>query len=30
MAVGGKTVLLRVLGSTERVGNAYTLKVEFP
>jgi hypothetical protein len=28
-AVGGKTVLVRLVGSTERVANAYTLKVEF-
>ena len=28
--VGGKPVLLRVVGSTERAANAYTLKVEFP
>ncbi len=28
--VGGKQVLLRVVGSTERAANAYTLKVEFP
>lgn len=27
---GGGTVLVRVTGSTERVSNAYTLKVEFP
>ena len=28
-AVGGKQVLIRVVGSTERAANAYTLKVEF-
>ncbi len=28
-AVGGKQVLMRVVGSTERAANAYTLKVEF-
>ena len=28
-AVGGKDVLVRVVGSTDRVANAYTLKVEF-
>ncbi len=28
-AVGGKQVLLRVVGSTDRAANAYTLKVEF-
>jgi Cys-rich repeat protein len=27
--VGGKSVIARVLGSTERVANSYTLKVEF-
>jgi hypothetical protein len=28
-AVGGKDVLIRVVGSTDRAANAYTLKVEF-
>jgi hypothetical protein len=28
-AVGGKQVLIRVVGSSERAANAYTLKVEF-
>jgi hypothetical protein len=29
-AVGGKMLTARVVGSTERVSNSYTLKVEFP
>ncbi len=29
-SVGGKTLTARVVGSTERVSNSYTLKVEFP
>jgi len=28
--VGGQTVVVRVAGSTERIANAYTLKVEPP
>jgi hypothetical protein len=28
-SVGGKDVLVRVVGSTDRAANAYTLKVEF-
>ena len=30
LVAGGKTLSVRVIGSTERIANGYTLKVEFP